>query len=334
MNSGTLLQARRSYARRAWGEAYATYATAAVEAALELDDLECHAIVAHLIGRNDESRDLLAQGYREALRTGERTRAVRFAFWVGHGLIFDGGMSEASGWFTRARQLLADLDPECAEHGYLLIPQGVEQLMAGTSDAASATFAEAQEIAMRSSDLNLLAIAGHGRGRALIPLGHIAEGMAVLDEVTVAVTSGEVSPTAVGNVYCGVLEACREVLDLRRAREWTGAMSGWCEGQGDLVPYRGPCQVHRAELLQFHGSWSDAFEEAQRACAWLSLPASPEVRWMPSTGSGSSTAYVGHMPRPRKPTGRQAGWAGDRSRGSLCSGWPGASSALRKAPGG
>jgi DNA-binding CsgD family transcriptional regulator len=28
--------------------------------------------------------------------------------------------------------------------------------------------------------------------------------------------------------------------------------------------------------MQFHGSWSDAFEEAQRACAWLSLPVSPE----------------------------------------------------------
>jgi DNA-binding CsgD family transcriptional regulator len=28
--------------------------------------------------------------------------------------------------------------------------------------------------------------------------------------------------------------------------------------------------------MQFHGSWSDAFEEAQRACEWLSLPVSPE----------------------------------------------------------
>jgi DNA-binding CsgD family transcriptional regulator len=34
--------------------------------------------------------------------------------------------------------------------------------------------------------------------------------------------------------------------------------------------------VYRAEVMQFHGSWSDAFEEAQRACEWLSLPVSPE----------------------------------------------------------
>jgi DNA-binding CsgD family transcriptional regulator len=276
MSVEVLLQARDCYARRAWGDAYAGYTAAADETALELDDLECHAIVAHLLGREDESREILARGYREALRTGASARAARFAFWSGHGLMFDGRMSEASGWFARARQLLADEERECPEHGYLLIPHGVEQLGAGDNDAASATFARAREIAARCGDLNLLAMAGHGRGRALVRSGRVAEGMAVLDEVMVAVTSGEISPMVVGDVYCGVLEACREVLDLRRAREWTGALSRWCESQPDLVPYRGPCQVYRAEVMQFHGSWSDAFEEAQRACEWLSLPVSPE----------------------------------------------------------
>jgi DNA-binding CsgD family transcriptional regulator len=276
MRSARVLQARDCYARSAWGEAYSSYTAAAVEAALELDDLECHAIVAHLIGRSDESRDILAQGYREALRSGAGARAARFAFWLGHGLLFDGREGEASGWFARARQLLASQEAECPEHGYLLIPHGIEQLEAGDNDAAAATFAHAQGVATRCGDLNLLAMAGHGRGRALIRCGRIAEGMAVLDEVMVAVTSGEVSPMVVGDVYCGVLEACHEVLDLRRAREWTGALSRWCESHPDLVPHRGPCQVYRAEVMQFHGSWSDAFAEAQRACEWLSLPVSPE----------------------------------------------------------
>ena len=86
MRSDVLLQARDCYARKAWGEAYAGYSTAAAEGGLELDDLECHATVAHLIGRNDESRDILARGYREALRTGQSARAARFAFWLGLGL--------------------------------------------------------------------------------------------------------------------------------------------------------------------------------------------------------------------------------------------------------
>jgi DNA-binding CsgD family transcriptional regulator len=190
--------------------------------------------------------------------------------------MFDGRMSEASGWFARARQLLANLERDCPERGYLLIPQGIEQLDAGEGAAANTTFAEAQEIGTRFGDPNLVAMAGHGRGRALVRLGLVAEGMGVLDEVMVAVASREVSPMVVGDVYCGVLEACREVFDLRRAREWTGALSRWCEGQPDLVPYRGPCLVYRSEVMQFHGAWSDAFEEARRACEWLSSPVSPE----------------------------------------------------------
>jgi DNA-binding CsgD family transcriptional regulator len=276
MSANDLLQARASYARRAWGEAYSGYAAAAGDAALGLDDLECHAIAAHLIGRNDESHGILAQGYREALRTGAGARAARFAFWAGHGLIFENRMSEASGWIARARQLLAGQDRECAEHGYLLLWSGLEQLQAGDNQAAIATLTDAEGIATRCGDLNLRAGVRYLRGRALIWCDRIAEGMATLDEVMVALTAGEVSPLNIGHMYCGVLEACHEVLDLRRAREWTGALSRWCEGQADLVPYRGPCQVYRAEVMQFHGAWADAFEEARRACEWLSQPVSPE----------------------------------------------------------
>jgi ATP/maltotriose-dependent transcriptional regulator MalT len=69
-----------------------------------------------------------------------------------------------------------------------------------------------------------------------------------------------------------VLEACGEVYDLRRADEWTSALKRWCESQPDLVPYRGHCLVRRAEVLQWRGAWRDAFEEARRACEWLSEP--------------------------------------------------------------
>ena len=109
-----------------------------------------------------------------------------------------------------------------------------------------------------------------GRGRTLINLGRIAEGVALMDEVMVSVTTGDVSPIIVGTIYCSVIEGCYEMFDLQRAHEWTSALAAWCASQPDLVPYRGQCLVRRAEIMQLHGEWPDAMDEAIRACECLS----------------------------------------------------------------
>ncbi len=81
----------------------------------------------------------------------------------------------------------------------------------------------------------------------------------------VSVTTGEMSPFVVGIVYCGVILACQEVFEVVRAREWTLALTEWTDQQRDLVAFTGRCLVHRAEILQLSGSWTDALEEARRA---------------------------------------------------------------------
>jgi ATP/maltotriose-dependent transcriptional regulator MalT len=99
----------------------------------------------------------------------------------------------------------------------------------------------------------------------LIKAGRVRDGLALLDEAMVAVTGGKLSPIATGIVYCGVILACQEVYELRRAQEWTAVLARWCESQHELVAFTGRCLVHRAEIMQVHGDWSDALEEARRA---------------------------------------------------------------------
>jgi DNA-binding CsgD family transcriptional regulator len=64
-----------------------------------------------------------------------------------------------------------------------------------------------------------------------------------------------------------VISSCQRIYAIERAREWTAALSVWCEGESGPIPFQGPCLIHRAELLQVGGAWPEALEEARNACS-------------------------------------------------------------------
>ncbi len=263
---------RDAYARRAWREAYESLLEADREQTLAPQDSERLATAAYLVGEFVHASERWSRAHQDYLGAGDARPAVRCAFWLAFALLHKGERARASGWLARAQRLLDAESAECVERGYLLLPLGMRYIGEGDVHRAAETFVRAAEFGTRFADPDLNALALHCRGRVLIRQGKVDEGVTLLDEAMVAIDAGEVSPIVAGDVYCSVIEGCLEVFDLRRAQEWTTALTQWCEAQPDLAPYRGQCMSRRAELMQLHGDWRSALEEVGRACEWLTRP--------------------------------------------------------------
>lgn len=256
--------------RQAWTEEFMLLTAADREQPLDAAGLERLGAAAYLIGRDDASTEALTRAHHAYDQTGDAEAAARCAFWVGFRLFVQGEQARGSGWLARARRTLEDAElADSVVHGYLLVPPAIGRVMSRDLAPALEAFNRAVAIAKRAGDRDLLAMARHGQGRAMLRMGLVAEGLALLDEVMIAVTGGELSPIMVGGLYCSMIDACNEVFDLRRAREWTEALSEWCATQPDLVPGRGECAIHHVEIAQLRGDWPDALAEITRACEWF-----------------------------------------------------------------
>jgi DNA-binding CsgD family transcriptional regulator/tetratricopeptide (TPR) repeat protein len=256
---------RAAYESLAWTECYDALVLADRQSPLSAPDLVLLAITAFMLGREDESIRLLERAHQRHSDDGDRLRASRCAFWIGMMLLLRGEIGPATGWLGRAQRLIESEGRDCAEQGYMLLPVSFQRQMAGDFEGAVATAAAAMEIGERFSDADLVALAADTQGEMLVRSGSLREGLGLLDEAMVAVTAGEVSPMVCGIVYCGVVLACEDVYELRRAKEWTAALTRWCDRQPDLRAYTGRCLVHRAQLMRLQGAWPEALEETRRA---------------------------------------------------------------------
>jgi ATP/maltotriose-dependent transcriptional regulator MalT len=259
-----LKRGRRAYAESAWAEAYESLARADELEPLGAEDLVLLSVSAFMLGRDEEHLQLLERASQRYAEAGERRPAARWAFWIGFQLMLRSEMGPATGWLGRAHRLLEG-EGECAEQGYLLMPVAFQHQAEGDLDGACATTAAAAEIGERFGDRDLFALAIHTQGEFLVHGGKVREGLGLLDESMVAVMEGGTSPIVTGIVYCGVILACEQVFEVRRAREWTAALTRWCEQQPDLQAFTGRCLVHRAEILLLQGDWSHALAETDRA---------------------------------------------------------------------
>jgi DNA-binding CsgD family transcriptional regulator len=248
-----------------WRDAYESLSAADRAAPLDADGLERLGTAAYMLGRDDDYVRALERAHVAHLHAGEQLRAARCAYWIAVNLGIRGERGGATGWLGRARRLIERHGDDCVEHGFLVLERVPEHIAAGEHEAAVAAGRESIAIGERYGDPDLFALAAQELGILLIMMGRVPEGLRLLDEAMVAVTAGELSPIVNGFVYCGVIMGCQAAQEPRRAQEWTAALTAWCERQPDMVSFTGTCRVHRAEIMQLHGEWAGALDEARRA---------------------------------------------------------------------
>jgi class 3 adenylate cyclase len=261
----TLEAGREALQRHAWREGYELLDEADSAAPLSPEDLEGLAAAAWWTGRLGSCISARERAFAGYMTTENRRRAAIVAMALAKDYYAKRSSTIGTAWTSRAERLLAD-EPECVEHGYL------ERLLSviafegrGDFDEALEHGRRALELGTQFGDRELQALALHDQGRALVAKGEVAEGMAMIDEATVAAVSGELSPYHTGVIYCNTITACKELADYRRAGDWTEAARRWCERQA-IAGFPGMCRVYRASIMLVRGAWREAELEARRAC--------------------------------------------------------------------
>ncbi|CAN5311189.1 LuxR C-terminal-related transcriptional regulator [soil metagenome] len=256
-------RARAAIGREAWAEAYEEFRTFD-PSRLTPQDLDSLANAAWWLSRTDESIAARQKAYAGYAAAGEDRPAAFAAGLLSMEHFLRGEPAVGGGWLRRAQRHLRD-QQECVEHGFLAMLEANIAGVSGELDAAMGLAQRATEIGQRFGHRDLSAMAIHTEGLVLIAAARVAEGMALLDEAMTSVVAGELGPYWTGAIYCGVLHACLELGDLRRASEWSEAASAWCESLPPESPYPGLCRIYRAEVANIRGAWQDAEIEASRA---------------------------------------------------------------------
>ena len=234
---------------------------------VEVGELEQKALAAYLSGAQDACEDLWTRAHSECLRAGDIERAALNIFWLTLDLFNRGEWARGNGWLSRGMHLV-ESGGDSASFGMLWVLASRNHLKQGEIEAADKAARRALDIAASVEDPDLTVFSRLAFSLVRLRQRQFAEATALFDEIMVGVTVDNVSPVAVGVIYCAVIDGCRSFFDLSRAREWTTALSQWYSMRPDAAAFRGKCLVNRSEIMRLSGYWTDALAEAERACAW------------------------------------------------------------------
>lgn len=249
---------REALARGAWEEARAAFeqALAQEETPEALEGLSWAANWLDDAAATIESRERAYRLYRER---GDRAGAGRMAIWLANDYSdFRGEPAIADGWFQRARRLLEGLEP-APEHAWLTLLEGYMIFLAQHDTTATKQLTEEALALSRGLGQIDIEIAGLAqKGFVMVREGEMAEGMRLLDEAATAAVAGELKdPIAIWMACCYLINACEQVRDYDRARQWCAKVEEFCR-RYRIRPLFAFCRTHYANVLMWHGAWAEA----------------------------------------------------------------------------
>lgn len=264
MSADVLAPLREALAAHRWQQLFDdTGALVTEDRAEDAQRLDLHADAAWWLGQLDDCIEAREAAYRLFEDLGDYRRAGQSAVWLYEHHAFRVRPAMAGAWLRRARRSLAD-DPECVEHGALVLREAESAHGGGDLGSAAAQASSVLELARRLRSADLEAEALQTLGRVRIDEGDVEEGVGLLDEAMLLAVEGRLGPYSTGKVYCSMISACEQLGDLKRAAEWTDTTAIWSE-QHPFAIFPGICRIHHAVILKHRGSLAEAEAAAAKA---------------------------------------------------------------------
>ncbi|MDQ2942791.1 MAG: adenylate/guanylate cyclase domain-containing protein [Candidatus Dormibacteraeota bacterium] len=267
MPESTLEVAREAAAANRWPAALEMFRAADEESALSSSDLEALGSAAWWMGQLGQAIAARERAYTAYMAAADPIRAAGIALALSNDYGHRLEQSIASGWVHRAQRLL-EKEPESRQHALLQRALLNAAVSRGALQEALDGAERVLEIAARIGDADVAGLGLQDKGRVLIEMGRVEEGMGLLAEAVVTATSGGLSGLSTAIVYCNATVAAEDLTDYRRASEFADAAKRWCEQQ-EITGFPGMCRVRRAEIVRMQGDWLQAEQMAQTACVEL-----------------------------------------------------------------
>jgi len=217
------------------------------------------------LGETEASLRHHERAYAAFRRSLAPEQAVLAAFWLCLAYRMSLGNHAASrGWLGRAASLVEEFGLTHM-NGWVLVARAFVATDSGHPQAGEKYAREARGLAREVGDADIDLCAMSELGAALVEMGRVEEGAALLDEAMAGALAGEGGDLdTIVLISCRTITSCSRGGDVARATQWVRVADEFHSRYGSPHLYT-TCRTHYGRILFATGAWEQAERELQRA---------------------------------------------------------------------